>query len=411
MTKLRRPASLLESARAITRFGCLALMFAASTRDAQGQDVAVKLHPQINVGEQFFFVEESRQQIDIQTPNAPQTQSLKIARTFMVEVLEVSDDGAMQLALVIVRVHGEVGELAGIPRAFDTLDESTFDELGQLSSLGTAVLSRIGEANRRLTVRTNARGRVTSGLVLAGTSSKRAALTPEQQSRLKQLVESVFGRNPTREVIPGEKWQHEQRSSNKRLPTIQRAEITLLKADASGAELRIDGVIRTDQEAAAPQTIQVNGTVAGTQRLGPNGVVQETTLRAEAALELPGMAETPASLRLDSSLRRATAAELRAVRRRLQASASIAAEPALIAEARQVVAALTAAVRAFYVQNARLPASLEALAKDEHLQVPEDPWGRPYALVVGAAPGEFTVRSSGPDRRPGTDDDIASAPN
>lgn len=411
MTTLRRLASLLERARAGIRLGGLAMTLAASPLDAQGQRDAVKLHPRINVGEQFFFVEESRQQIDIRIPNAPQTQSLKIARTFMVEVLEVSQDGAMQLALIIVRVHGEVGERTGDPRAFDTLDESTLDEPSQLAALGSAVLSRIGEANRKLTVRTNARGRVTSDIMLAGTSSERAALTPEQQSRLKQLIESVFGRSPTRAVTLGEKWQHEQRSSGTRLPTIQRAEVTLVKVDASGAELRIDGVIQTDQDAAAPQTIQVDGTVAGTQRLSRNGVVQETTLRAEAALQLPGMVETPARLRLDSSLRRATAAELRAVRRRMQASATSAAEAARIAEATRVVAALTAAVRAFYVQNARLPASLEALAKDERLQVPEDPWGRPYALVVGAVPGEFAVRSDGPDRQPNTDDDITSAPN
>ena len=396
--------TLRERARASACLRCLALTLAASIVNAQGQQDAVRLHPQIRVGEQFFFVEESRQQIDIQVPNAPRERSLKIARTFMVEVLDVPEDGSIQLALVIVRVHGEVGDSGGDPRHFDTLDESTFDDPDHLSALGPAVLSRIDEAHRKLTVRTNPRGRVTSSIALADKSSKRAPLTPEQQPRLRQLVESVFGRNPAREVTSGETWQHEQRSSDKRLPTIQRAAITLAEVDEDGAELRIDGVIRTDQEAAGPHTIQVDGTVVGTQRLGRNGVVQQTTLRAEAALELPGMVGTRASLRLDSSLRRATAAELREVRRRLQASAP------LIAEATQAVAALTAAVRAFYVQNARLPASLEALANDARLQAPTDPWGRPYALVVGALPGDFTVRSDGPDGQPGTGDDIASAP-
>lgn len=65
----------------------------------------------------------------------------------------------------------------------------------------------------------------------------------------------------------------------------------------------------------------------------------------------------------------------------------------------------------FYAKNARLPASLEALVKDECLQVPLNPWGRPYALVVGAVPRDFAVRCDGPDGQPGTDDDVASTPN
>ena len=66
----------------------------------------------------------------------------------------------------------------------------------------------------------------------------------------------------------------------------------------------------------------------------------------------------------------------------------------------------------------RLPRKLDDLTKetspegDRYLvQVPLDPWGRPYAYaVVSARLGAYDLRSYGPDTLPGTDDDLVAEP-
>lgn len=77
-------------------------------------------------------------------------------------------------------------------------------------------------------------------------------------------------------------------------------------------------------------------------------------------------------------------------------------------EARAVLDMLLRAVRLHVLEHETLPASLEELVLQGTLEnLPLDPWGRPYRLVVvdGAARA-FRVASDGPDRRPGTDDDL-----
>ena len=79
------------------------------------------MRPQLERGQRLWFVEKTRQQIHIATPDEPTSQTLEIARTLMVEVATVSEQG-MQLLFVVARVHGQVGMPVGPPRSFDTLD-------------------------------------------------------------------------------------------------------------------------------------------------------------------------------------------------------------------------------------------------------------------------------------------------
>ena len=65
----------------------------------------------------------------------------------------------------------------------------------------------------------------------------------------------------------------------------------------------------------------------------------------------------------------------------------------------------------------RLPTTLGALSSERSLdgdlylaRVPTDPWGRPYAYaVINPRIGLYDLRSYGPDRMPGTPDDVAAA--
>jgi general secretion pathway protein G len=40
--------------------------------------------------------------------------------------------------------------------------------------------------------------------------------------------------------------------------------------------------------------------------------------------------------------------------------------------------------------------------------LPEDPWGNPYQLLSPGELGTLDIFSNGPDREPGTDDDIGN---
>ena len=104
------------------------------------------------------------------------------------------------------------------------------------------------------------------------------------------------------------------------LPTVQRAEVTLSKVDDELLTLRIAGTVATDPALATPETIRVDGAIEGIQRLGRDGVLRASMLRAEAALRLPAMEQVPASMKLESSLRRASRQDLARLRSRVKSS-------------------------------------------------------------------------------------------
>src|SRR5688572_27304579 len=79
-------------------------------------------------------------------------------------------------------------------------------------------------------------------------------------------------------------------------------------------------------------------------------------------------------------------------------------------KARTDVKLLADAVRRYYAQNGKLPASLEVLAarnekgQSEIEELPKDPWDHDYEWRAGNAAGEWAVLSLGPDGVPSADD-------
>ena len=73
---------------------------------------------------------------------------------------------------------------------------------------------------------------------------------------------------------------------------------------------------------------------------------------------------------------------------------------------------LADAVRIHYVKFGRMPDTLDVLAEKDARgrclleEVPTDPWGSAYELLVGDTPRSFQVLSCGPDGSVETDDDI-----
>jgi len=78
-------------------------------------------------------------------------------------------------------------------------------------------------------------------------------------------------------------------------------------------------------------------------------------------------------------------------------------------DAKQVVDA----ANLFYLQKGYVPTLEELTTRDDkgHLylaRLPKDPWGVVYVLLPGEARGECEVRSAGPNRIEGDEDDISS---
>lgn len=71
----------------------------------------------------------------------------------------------------------------------------------------------------------------------------------------------------------------------------------------------------------------------------------------------------------------------------------------------------------FYTKKGRLPDDLNELTeKDDNgnsyiNELPNDPWDSAYELVPGDTRRDFRVISWGPDRNPGTEDDISNKIN
>ena len=365
------------------------------------------LRPRLRPGQRLHVIEETRQQIEITTPDEPTTRSLEVARTLLLEVLTVTEEGA-ELALVVARVHGKVSMPVGPPRSFDTLDGALLRTPKQLAGVGAAVRSRIDEAGKILTVRTDVRGRITQDLEPAPQASGQEPLTAQQQARLKRVVTSVFGRTSDAPVALGSTWEHVTRSPDPQLPTVQRSQVTLTAATGELLRLQVSGTVRTDAALATPKTIQVDGAVDGTQLLGRDGVLRASSLRAEARLRLPGMEQPPATMKLESSLRRATEAELAALRSRVKTNLARAEQEAKLNKSNADVRIIASAVRSYLVKNGDLPPDLDALVGAELTELPPDAWGNAYTLVIGPEPGQFCVRSGGPDGEAGTGDDITS---
>jgi general secretion pathway protein G len=79
---------------------------------------------------------------------------------------------------------------------------------------------------------------------------------------------------------------------------------------------------------------------------------------------------------------------------------------------------IDAALRRYAKDHAgRLPATLDDLAAERSpdsvpylTRVPRDPWGSPYDYaVLSPQHGAYDLRSHGPDRLPGTGDDVVEA--
>ena len=91
-----------------------------------------------------------------------------------------------------------------------------------------------------------------------------------------------------------------------------------------------------------------------------------------------------------------------------------ASDEARITKAKADCSTIASAVRSFRARTGRMPENLDELVTKNERGMSEleelnlDPWDTPYELIEGDTPREFEVISCGPDRSPGTEDDISN---
>ena len=88
-------------------------------------------------------------------------------------------------------------------------------------------------------------------------------------------------------------------------------------------------------------------------------------------------------------------------------------EKAKVKTAKTQIKAVEQAVEQYYLDNSRYPTTeegLNALAAGEYLKkAPKDPWKKDFSYTSPGADGSpFEIKSAGPDKQEGTEDDIKS---
>jgi len=155
-----------------------------------------------------------------------------------------------------------------------------------------------------------------------------------------------------------------------------------------------------------------NGKLSGTQSLSrKDGLVLTTACKASFDLNVvaQGGPQEQVEVEVSTSLRRTKKPDVIA-NKPLPPRVSEAAKMKAITDAKL----LADAARMYYIKNSKLPDSLADLAKKDARgrslieELPPDPWGNDYKIVIGDTPREFEVRSAGLDGKHGTKDDLSN---
>ncbi|MFN3244026.1 MAG: type II secretion system protein GspG [Planctomycetota bacterium] len=389
----------------------------AAQQDAETFDLSV----QARTGERIVLVEATEQLLRVRLKDQDATidNRLRYQRLFGIRVEDQTDDGGLVVRLAVLRVHGSVTMPMGREKRFDSADEKLKNDNRQMAGISTSVVRMLETAGLELRATVDRSGRA-KGAFVAGPGAPKPddPETARDVEKLEALVEAAFGRLPGKQVAVGATWPHVIRTDDPAMPTLRESEVRLAAVDDDAYRLVWSGTLKkNDRGSFDPATSAVvDGTIRGEQTLDRRScVVVSAKTSAAADLTVPGSPGTKASMRVSSTLRRATPADIRELARLRGGGVLQAVEEARIAKAGSEVRVIAGAVRTFYAKNGRLPDKLEDLAtrdekgRSELEELPTDPWGNHYVLVEGDTPRAFRVRSNGPDGKPGTADDIDNA--
>jgi hypothetical protein len=308
---------------------------------AQGE---IDLKVTTKKGATAWLQQETKQSqvIDMQGQEMETEQST--TRILQLTIKDIDDKGMLVVETKIARVFGSMGLPMGMgDMEFDSATpEAEADEeddgMGMGAMMGGLKKAMLAGAGKSFTAKVDSKGKVVElmddakamlkdeggggGRMMGGPSMTEGAL--------KNMVEEAFGEVPEKPVAVGGKWEKKDKESTGRMPTQNKMELTLAKADAESFEISVAGTVEKpasepakdgeklegDDEQAAMQeemmkSMQVkNGKVAGMCRVSrTDGFVMEasTTVSMDVEMSAGPMGDMAMSIKMTQSMKRTTA--------------------------------------------------------------------------------------------------------
>ena len=292
-------------------------------------------------GASVWLVEETKssQVIDMQGQEMETGQT--ITKYLQFTVKDVDDKGVMTIETKIVRVVGSMALPMGmgdmeVDSAAPAEEEEEEDGMGMGAMMGGMKKAMTAGAGKAFTAKVDAKGKVVELMEDAkellkdsGGGGRMMGGTAMSEDSLKELVSSAFGELPAKPVAVGGKWERSEKDSAGRMPSNNKFDLTLAKADAESFEVTIAGTVEKpaapadadkiegDDEQAEMQreimkSMQMkNGKIAGLCKASrTDGFVTEANLTISMDVEMSAgqMGDMAMSIKIAKSMKRTTEA-------------------------------------------------------------------------------------------------------
>jgi hypothetical protein len=308
---------------------------------AQGE---IDLKVTTKKGASVWLVEETKssQVIDMQGQEMETEQTSTKYLQFTVK--DVDDKGVMTVETRIVRIVGSMALPMGmgdmeVDSAAPAEEEEEEDGMGMGAMMSGMKKALTAGAGKTFTAKVDAKGKVVELMDDAkellkdsGGGGRMMGAGAMSEESLKELVSSAFGELPTKPVAVGGKWERSEKDSAGRMPSNNKFDLTLAKADAESFEVTIAGTVEKpaapaddkegdkiegDDEQAEMQreimkSMQMkNGKIAGLCKASrTDGFVTEANLTISMDVEMSAgqMGDMAMSIKIAKSMKRTTEA-------------------------------------------------------------------------------------------------------
>jgi len=306
---------------------------------AQGE---IDLKVTTKKGASVWLVEETKssQVIDMQGQEMETGQT--ITKYLQFTVKDVDDKGVMTIETKIARVVGSMALPMGmgdmeVDSAAPAEEEEEEDGMGMGAMMGGMKKAMTAGAGKTFTAKVDAKGKVVELMDDAkelltdsgGGGGRMMGGGAMTEASLKYLVSSAFGELPAKPVAVGGKWERSEKDSAGRMPSNNKFDLTLAKADAESFEVTIAGTVEKPAAAGDADTIEgddeqaemqreimksmqmKNGKIAGLCKASrTDGFVTEANLTISMDVEMSAgqMGDMAMSIKTAKSMKRTTEA-------------------------------------------------------------------------------------------------------
>lgn len=308
---------------------------------AQGE---IDLKVTTKKGASVWLVEETKQSQVIDMQGQEMETSQVSTKFLQMTIKDVDDKGVMTVETKIVRISGSMGLPMGMgDMEFDSAtpeaeEEEEDDGMGMGAMMGSMKKAMMAGAGKTFTAKVDAKGKVVElmddakELLKEGSGGSGRMMGGGQMTEesLKEVVSSAFGELPEKPVAVGGKWERSETEAAGRMPSQNKFELTLAKADAESFEITVAGTvdkpatpadaagdkIEGDDDQAEMQREMMksmkikNGKITGSCRVSrTDGFVTEATNTVSMDVEMSAgpMGDMAMTMKVSKSLKRTTA--------------------------------------------------------------------------------------------------------